>query len=273
LSRLALAIALAAGGSGAVLAAGPDVNFDFARLIEYYDVTPIDRIERSPHERLIAVSVPISVRFEGLAGGEVEHLDIEVDGTPAGIRVTDFAPATELASDAVAVETITKTINERSLGAKLSGAIPVPVGTIGAEVGPSVSAGMSRANEATEKVKRLPPMRPVVVSGTFAQGRGVFFKFKQSSQTSFEGVHELEITFVVPADWQAGSVRISCTARGHRHMLWMAQPTVFGQVTDVVELYPEGDSALRKAAMRRLQAAAADERGGWGLSELFLTGG
>jgi hypothetical protein len=56
-------------------------------------------------------------------------------------------------------------------------------------------------------------------------------------------------------------------------MLWMAQPTVFGQVTDVVELYPEGDSALRKAAMRRLQAAAADERGGWGLSELFLTGG
>ena len=56
-------------------------------------------------------------------------------------------------------------------------------------------------------------------------------------------------------------------------MLWMDQPTVFGQVTDVVELYPEGDYTLRKAAMRRLQAAEAAERGGWGFSELFLTGG
>jgi hypothetical protein len=270
---IALAAALAAGGNAGALAHGPDVRFDFARLTEYHDVTPLDRLERYPHERLIAVSVPISVRFEGLAGGEVEHLDIEVDGSPAGLRVEDFAPTTELASDAVAVETITKTIKERSLGAKLGGAIPVPIGPIAAEVGPSVSAGISRANEATEKVKRLPPKRPVVVSGTFAQGQGVFFKFKQSSQTSFEGVHELEITFAVPADWQAGGVRISCTARGHRHMLWMAQPTVFGEVTGVVELYPAGDAALREAAMRRLQAAADDDGGGWGLGDLFLTGG
>ena len=120
------------------LAAGPDVSFDFARLVEYRDVTPAERIERDPHERLIEVKLPISVRFQGLAGGEIEHLDFEIDGTPAGIRVESFAPATELASDAIAVETITKTIKERSLGATLSGTIPVPVGAVAAEVGPSV---------------------------------------------------------------------------------------------------------------------------------------
>ena len=101
----------------------------------------------------------------------------------------------------------------------------------------------------------------------------MFFKFKQSSQTSFEGVHVLTVTFAVPAAWQAGGVRISATARGHKPRLWMDQPTVFGQVTTVVELYPEGDYTLRKAATRRLEAAEVEDHSGWGLGELFLTSG
>jgi hypothetical protein len=249
------------------------VSFDFARLVEYRDVTPDVRLERAPHERLIEMKLPVSVRFQGLAVGEIEHLDFEIDGAAAGIRVESFSPTTELAADAVAVETITKTVKQRSLGATLSGKLPVPVGPVACDVGPSISAGMSKANEATEKVQRIPPKRPIVVSGTFAQGRGAFFKFKQSSQTSFEGVHELVVTFAVPADWQAGGVRVSATARGHKPRLWIDQPTVFGKVTTIVELYPEGDYALRKAAARRLEAAEAEEHGGWGLGELFLTSG
>jgi hypothetical protein len=253
--------------------AAQDVSFDFSRLVEYREVTPADRLERYPHERLIEMRLPISVRFQGLASGEIEHLDFEIDGTSAGILVESFSPTTVLATDAVAVETITKTIKERSLGATLSAAIPVPVGPVAAEVGPSLSAGTSNTKEATEKIKRLPPKRPIVVSGTFAQGRGVFFKFKQSSQTSFEGVHELAVTFAVPQSWQAGGVRISCAARGHRTRWWMDQPTVFAEVDAVVELYPEGDLTLRKQAVRRLQEAEANERSDWGLGELFLTSG
>jgi hypothetical protein len=266
-------VALAAALNAGAFAWGQDVTFDFARLVEYRDVTPVERFERAPHERLIEIKLPVSVRFQGLAVGEIEHLDFEIDGTAAGIRVECFSPTTELAADAVAVETITKTMKQRSLGATLSGKMPVPVGPVACDVGPSISAGMSKANEATEKVQRIPPKRPIVVSGTFAQGRGVFFKFKQSSQTSFEGVHELTVTFAVPADWQAGGVRVSATARGHKPRLWMDQPTVFGKVTTVVELYPEGDYTLRKAATRRLEAAEAEDHSGWGLDELFLTSG
>jgi hypothetical protein len=178
-----------------------------------------------------------------------------------------------LVADATAVETITKSVKERSLGATLSGKLPVPVGPLTCDVGPSVSAGMTNADEATEKVKRIPPKKPVVVSGTFAQGGGVFFKFKQSSQTSFEGVHELVVVFAVPTDWKGGGVRVSATARGHRTRLWMDQPTIFGKVATVVELYPEGDYTLRKAARRRLQAAESDSREGWGFGDLFLTSG
>jgi hypothetical protein len=273
LASIPLAVTLAVAGSAGPLAFGQDVNFDFSRLVEYRDVTPAERHERVPHERLIEMKLPISVRFQGLAVGEIEHLDFEIDGTAAGIRVESFSPATELAADAVSVETIKKTTKERSLGATLSGKLPVPIGPVSCDVGPSISAGMSKADETSEKVKRVPPKRPVVVSGTFAEGRGVFFKFKQSPQTWFEGVHELVVVFAVPTSWQAGGVRVSATARGHKPRLWMDQPTVFGRVATVVELYPEGDYTLRKAATRRLESAATEEHKGWGIGDLFLTGG
>lgn len=256
----------------ATAALAQDVSFDFSRLVEYREIAPSEAA-RAPHERVIEMTLPVSVRFQGLAVGEVELLDFEIDGAPAGLRVVGFSPTTELAADAVSVETIHKTIKEKSLAATLSGKLPVPIGPVSCDVGPSLSAGMSKANEATEKVQRIPPKKPVVVSGTFAQGQGVFFKFKQSSQTSFEGVHELTIRFAVPSSWQAGAIRVSAAARGHKPRLWMDQPTVFADMTTTVELYPEGDYTLRKAALRRLDAGAEREKPGWGLGELFLTSG
>jgi len=252
----ALSVALLTAGTTCARATGPDVKFDFARTAEYKDTTTAERAERYPGERLITVRLPVSVRFQGLAQGEIEHLDIEVDGSAAGLRVDCFAPATQLASEATAIETITRSRTDRSLGATLSGAIPVPVGGIVAEVGPSVSAGRNRSDEATEKIERLPPKRPVVVSGTFAEGQGVFFKFKQSSQTSFEGVHELEVTFIAPAHWEGGGVRVACTARGHRPVLWMDHPSVFGRASAIVELYPAGDAKRRDAAARKTARTA-----------------
>jgi hypothetical protein len=257
----------------APLAFAQEVSFDFDRLVEYRDVTPPERLKRSPHERLIEMKLPVSVRFQGLTIGEIEHLDFEIDGSDANIRVAGFSPATVLAADAVSIETTNKTTKERSLGAKLSGTIPVPIGPLACEVGPSISGDLSRADETSEKIKRVPPKKPIVVSGTFAQSRGVFFKFKQSPQTTFEGVHELVVVFAVPSNWNAGAVRISATARGHKQRLWMDQPTVFGEVTTVIELYPEGDYTLRKAALRRIEASAADSSRSWSLGDLFLTGG
>jgi len=261
IGRAGLWVVLATSGSAPALAGGPNVNFDFARLAEYRDVTPSERATRYPHERLIEMTLPISVRFTGLAGGEVEHLDIEIDGSPAGLRVESFSPTTELASDATAIETTNKTRTTRSLDGTLGGAVPVPVGSVVAHVAPSVSAGAIKTNEATERIQRLPPKQPVVVSGTFGQGRGVFFKFKRSSQTSFEGVHELAITFVAPSDWRAGTVRIACTARGHRPLLWMDQAAIFGRVVDDIQLFPEGDAEGREAALHRAESAQASNDG------------
>jgi hypothetical protein len=268
-----LVIAFAVGGASGALAAGLDVKFDFARVVEFQDTTPAERAELYPHERLVTMRLPISVRFQGLAEGEVEHLDIEIDGSPSGLSIQGFSPATQLTSEAVAVETITKRSKERSLGATLGAAIPVPIGPVVAEAGPSISGGMSSADEATEKIKRLPPKRPIVVSGTFAEGRAVFFKLKPSTQTSLEGVHEIVVTFAAPAEWRGGSVRITCVARGNKSVWWTTQPTVFGQVDTALQLYPAGNLRLREAAMRRSEDVRSSKAASaWGLGDLFVRG-
>ncbi|HEY4234841.1 MAG TPA: hypothetical protein VGM76_15520 [Lacipirellulaceae bacterium] len=231
-------------------AADLKVDFDFARQASYKDVTPTDRAKQFPDERLLSVKLPISVRFAGFASGEIENLDIEVDGSTAGLRVESFCPTTQLVSDAMTIETTTSTKNSKSLGGTLGGAIPVPIGAIVAQITPSLNANATKSNEDTEKIRRLPPKEPIVVSGTFAEGHGVFYKIKPSSQTSLEGVHELEIKFVAPATWKGGSLRVSCVARGHHTVMWVDQPTIFGRAVEAVALYPEGSTVRRETAER-----------------------
>jgi hypothetical protein len=206
LGVIALCWLATAGANAAEL----KVEFDFARQISYKDITPADRAKQFPDERIIAVRLPISVRFHGFVDGEIESVDVEVDGCSAGLRVQDFCPPTTLASDAMTIESTVSTKNSKSLGGTLGGAIPVPVGAIVATITPSANATTTKSDEQTEKIRRLPPKQPIVVSGTFAEGHGVFFKFKPSTQTSFEGVHDLEIKFIAPTDWKVGSLRVSC---------------------------------------------------------------
>jgi hypothetical protein len=241
--------------SAGARAADLKVDFDFARQVAYKDITPPDRMKQYPDERLISVKLPISVRFAGFASGEIEDINIEVDGSAANLRVESFCPTTVLASDAMTIESTTSTKNSRSLGGTLGGAIPVPIGAIVAQITPTVKADASKSDEETEKIRRLPPKQPIVVSGTFAEGHGVFFKYKQSSQTSFEGVKELEIKFVAPTNWKVGSLRVSCVAHGHRTVMWVDQPTIFGHTVEIVSLYPEGNTVRPETAERQTKAA------------------
>jgi hypothetical protein len=253
------AVFLVATSSPGAVMAGSAVLFDFARLAECRDVTPAERLETYPDERLLEVRLPISVRFHGVPAGDVEKIDVDVDGSSAGLRVEEFAPTTELASDVKEIETTTTTKRARSLDATLGGALPIPTAELVAHVIPSISAGAARSEEATERTRRLPPKHVVVASGTAHQGRGVFYSFKRSSQTSLEGVHELTIVFVAPVHWAGGSVQIACGARGHRQVLWIDQRKSLGGATGTVELYRQGDVAMREAAMRRAGVAVSNQ--------------
>ena len=90
--------------------AGSNVEFDIAPTVECRDVTPAERISQYPSQRMIEVTLPVSVRFRGVAMDEVDELAIEVNGASAGMRVHDFSPATQLFTDiSHEIETTTTT--------------------------------------------------------------------------------------------------------------------------------------------------------------------
>jgi hypothetical protein len=238
--------------------ADPYVEFDFARAVESCDVTSRSDSSESARHRLVRLALPVSVRFHGLATDDVDELNIEINGAAAGLRVVDFAPATQLASDvAKPIETTTTTTRSRSLDATLGGELPLPYAEVVAHVAPSISAGLAGSETAVEKMNRLPPKHAVVVSGTSSEGRGVFFKLKRSSQTSLEGVHELSVTFVVPAEWRGGEVRVGCSARGRRKVLWMKQPATLGGAAGAVRVYAPGRAPVYQVAKPVITQSAA----------------
>jgi hypothetical protein len=165
------------------------------------------------------------------------------------MRVFDFAPATQLASDIEhAIETTTTTKSAGPIDGSLGGALPIPYAAEVAHVTPTVNAGISKGEATTEKVNRLPPKYAVVVSGTAAEGRGVFFKLKRWSQTSLEGVHDLSVTFVVPVGWRGGEVFVTCSANGQRKVLFMKQSATLGAEGAPVRLYLAGPGRVRHVA-------------------------
>jgi hypothetical protein len=235
---------LAASGT-CPISDGQYVEFDFARSIECRDATSPERADQYPNQRLVEMRLPLSVRFRGVQPDEVEELDMEINGAAAGLRVYSFSPTTQLASDiSKEIETTTTTKKEQSFGATLGGQLPLPHANGVAQVSPSINTNTSNCETVTEKRNRLPTKVAVVVSGTSSDGRGVFFKLKRSSQSSLEGVHELTVVFVAPVEWQCGEVRVDCSARGIRKVLWIKQPTTFRRATRTVQLSIAGETRV-----------------------------
>jgi hypothetical protein len=231
--------------------AGPGVDFDVARAVECHDITPPERLTMYPMQRLVEVSLPISVRFQDASADDVDEVDVEVSGASAGLRVQSFAPQTQLASDIThEIETTTTSKKSRSLDGTLGGSIPIPgAADAVARITPSITAGIAGCDTATEKINRLPAKRVYVVSGTYAEGSGVFFKLKRTSQTSLEGVHELAVTFVTSRSWPTIELQVNCSARGERKMLWVRQSATLGRMERYVQLIPAA-MPIRQVVMK-----------------------
>lgn len=238
--------------------AGADVEFDFARVVECRDITSSERLAQYPMQRLIEVALPVSVRFNDVSRDDVDEISIEVSGAAAGLRVQDFAPTTQLASEIThEIETTTTSKKARSFDGTLGGSLPVPGADVAAKITPSISAGLASSDTATEKINRLPPKHVVVVSGTYAEGRGVFFKLKRTSQTSLEGVHELAVTFVAPRTWRAIALEVECNAVGTRKTLWMKQQATLGHTQRYVQLVPAAVGPINHVVCKPAETAPA----------------
>lgn len=227
------------GGFGTAL---PEVEFDVPA-----ELTCLE--ERVAGKRLVTLSLPVSVVVYKGDPDQVHEVVIEIDGSAAGLFVHDYSPATQLVSDYTQpIETKTTTESGKSLDASLGGTLPVPgVSTI-AHVTPTIRAGNSHREAKTETLTRLPEKEAIIVSGAINQRRGVYFKLRQSSQTTLEGEHNLSVTFNAPDDWTAGPLKVTCVARGERKWLFVKQRKTWNEQTAAVQLKVAERSNCHKVA-------------------------
>jgi hypothetical protein len=234
--------------------AEPQLSFDFGRTLECRDVTPPDYAEAYPDERIVECTLQLSVSMAGGNIGDVQSLRVEIADDDQRLRVFSFWPSTQLASEyADDIERTTTTESNHEFTASLGGELPAVIGDVVAHVTPSVTAGKSGREVVTEKKILVAPTHVVVASGTINRAHGVYFTLRPSAQSTLEGVHELSVAFVVPANWRNDAVRVRCTASGEQKVLWVKQQKVWAEHSAGVALYLAGDAEARRAAQRRVR--------------------
>jgi hypothetical protein len=252
-STLMLAGILVVANSFGERAAGdePQLSFDFGRAIECRDVTPPAFLETHPDERVIDCTLRLSVNLAEGSIGDVASIRVEMTDADRRLRVVGFSPCTKLESEfAEDLETTKTKESANTFTASLGGELPAPLGNVVAHVTPTLGGTKGGKETVTEKVVRVAPKHAVVASGTMNEEHGVFFTLRPSPTTSLEGVHELSVQFMVPANWRGDAIRVSCQATGSQKVWWVKQPKVWAQKTSPVALYLAGDTAARRAAER-----------------------
>jgi hypothetical protein len=185
---------------------------------------------------------------------DVDAVRVEISDRDRRLRVYDFSPRTQLASELASdVEWTRTTDSKHELGASLGGELPACFGDVVAHVTPSINAVRGDREVITEKQVRVAPKQVLVASGTIDHEYGVFFTIRPSPQTSLEGVHELTVAFIVPASWRGDAVRVACRASGEQKVLWMKQRKVWAEKSSGVALYLAGDVDARRAAELRVR--------------------
>lgn len=208
----------------------PTLEFDVPRRIIAHEVLPPCDVGPQPPGKLVRVTVPVSLRLLDGDIHRVREVALEIEAAAGGLVVVDFAPRTTLlAEQAGEIQVITTEEKSRSLDASLGGQLPLAAGAGTAQVTPSVSAGDRRKEVETVTSRQLPAKKPLFVSGTLNEGRGAFFQFRPSTQSTLEGQHMVSATFRVPDGWQGDGIEVRCLARGTRKVLWKEQSTVWAE--------------------------------------------
>ena len=257
LSLAALLLPLLAG---AAVAEDPDMQFDCDPTVVCRDITPVDFSLSNPDEKIIEATIRISTRMTAGATEDLTELVYEIQ-SPLG-RIDDFSPRTKLSSEYVEPIQIVKTVGKNNtIGGSVNGTMAAPI-PLPASAHPVASLGRNEHDSVTEEMRKMPAKKPLIISGTFSQRQGVFFKFKQSNQVSLEGIKSITCSFIVPRDWRGDYLLLSCRADGQRSRYFIKGIYPCGESRFVVGLYLEGDLEAKQAAIGLADRQLALQRQG-----------
>jgi hypothetical protein len=235
---LCVAVAFTGPGLAATSAAADEdcVRFDTLATVVACDVTPAEMAFEIPDQRLVQIVIPVSTRIGCPTNLPVMQMQIEVMAVGSTSVIIDYAPRTSMYSGIdgpITVESRKETSTNLGFdaGTSLSDAVRL-----------TAKAGTGHTNGYSEHYQRIPEQQLLLASGTLERGRGVYFKFNQSPQTTLEGGHEISVTLRVPLTWRGGMFRVDCRAVAARENLFGKQAGLpAGSASFLVATWLKGD--------------------------------
>ncbi len=225
--------------------------FDVPQIVACRDVTDEDFAARFPEERLVEFQLPLSLYVPSESQLRIEHLELQVTFAHPAVRVYDFLPRTTLGTDIEGTIEVQECREQnRNLGPNAtSGLEPFAKAATG-----SMGGGSKETH--TRRYEQLPPLEPVVTSGTLQRESLVYFKFRATPQETLEGSRDLLLILRVPRDWQTDVALLDCRAQVTQPTEgWSkssASRTLGGRFT--IALHTQLDAAARVRAERYLEA-------------------
>ncbi len=225
------------------------VRFDVNSAAECVDITPEEFAATNPHEKIVEAKFLISVFVDSGDAADLAEVIVFIENPERRLRVVDFLPKTELATDIAGhIEVVDTTEAAETADASLGGAVTVEYGMLKATASPSAGAGKQHRTTQKQTYQRLPPQELVLAAGTMNRQHGVFFKLRPSSQHVLEGMHELVCRFAVPKTWRGDYLVVRCEGRRAESSFLSREPLVCGHQCMYVGLYLRGDAWAKHLA-------------------------
>ncbi len=251
----------AESGWSPLAAASPDhdVHFDAPSSIACMDVTTPEFQAQNPLEKLVAVSVAVSLLSNTRDQNAIHEVVYYLHAFENRGQIVDYAPKTTAISDVVGSIRVS-TESKTGGGVQLSAAHHWEEMLAG-----DATISNTRNQSALETFERLPNRDVVVTSGTIGRGSGVYFKLRQHSQLALEGEHHVMLVMQVPHHWRADCLRLVCRAYGGKGKHGDA---LLADESLLLPIYAEGDLVARNLAVHLLNAQRAYYSGRTRITEL-----
>ncbi len=221
----------------------PQVTFDVAHSVACREVAPAETARADPQRKIIEATFHVSTLLERGSARDLDELLIMITSPERRLPVVGFSPETQMVTDvegpieSTETKDVTKSIDVR-LGGKASG----QQGGVDLQINPTAGGGVTEGSSLKETYKKRAPKTLKLATGTIEGRHGVFFKLKQDSQSTLEGVKEFSCRFAVPKDWRADWAVVSCQARAERQEFFAKRVRSCGNATFFVGLYLQGDA-------------------------------
>ncbi|HEY6563474.1 MAG TPA: hypothetical protein VIY86_03210, partial [Pirellulaceae bacterium] len=228
------AVCLVVCVAGGVRATTTGLHFDVSPLVACVSVEDAMFSSATPQEELIEARCLVSVLTTDAQPGWLRECLFHFYSPEGHTRVHDYFPKSSLVSDIVGPIRVEQQ-RDKSQG------LEITAGTALESPGHAEISGSAKRRQAYSLAyDLLPPRETLTAVGTLGRGAGVYFKQRQTSQSTLEGAREFVLILQVPKGWRAGYLRLVCQARNVRHA-GDANPQLAASASFLIPLFAAGD--------------------------------